>query len=125
MWPLRIENPEYLQEIYGNYPDISSVEVTRAEFKRDGAALRLSFISKSLPYKPPAKWGRFNAAIFDLQFFPIKSLSLRRFDSNGASSLRMWDEEGAILLTCAVRLSLTCLYMRIDRISGLLKEPGS
>lgn len=34
MWPLRIENPIFLQTIYGHYPDLSSVEITKAEINR-------------------------------------------------------------------------------------------
>lgn len=48
MWPLRIENPIFLQTIYGNYPDLSSVE-TSALMSRDGPSMHLSFISTVLP----------------------------------------------------------------------------
>jgi hypothetical protein len=124
MWPLRIENPIYLEQIYGNQPDLSQVEVTSAQFKRDGATLNLSFISKILPYRPPSRWGQFNAVIFELDFFPLTSLSLRKFGTNGFSCLRMWDEDGSILLTCegAVQLTTKCQYLRIEKISGVLQS---
>ncbi|MER8884097.1 Imm50 family immunity protein [Mesorhizobium sp. M0816] len=81
MWPLRIENPIFLQTIYGNYPDLSSVEVTKAEINRDGPSMYLSFISTVLPYRPPAKWAAFNAVSFGLEFIAVESISLR---SSGA-----------------------------------------
>lgn len=36
----------------------------------------------------------------------------------------MWDDAGKILLTCegAVRLSMTCQFMRIIKISSLLQS---
>ncbi|MER8378217.1 MULTISPECIES: Imm50 family immunity protein [unclassified Mesorhizobium] len=122
MWPLRIENPIFLQTIYGNYPDLSSVEVTGAKMDRNGPSMHLSFISTVLPYRPPAKWAAFNAVSFGLEFIAVESISLRKFQSHGSSAIRMWDDAGRILLTCegAVRLSLTCQYMRIKNISGVL-----
>lgn len=41
MWPLRIENPTFLQTICGHHPDLSSVEITKAEISRDGPGLHL------------------------------------------------------------------------------------
>ncbi|TIM21566.1 MAG: hypothetical protein E5Y74_13410 [Mesorhizobium sp.] len=122
MWPLRIENPIFLQTIYGNYPDLSSVEVISAKMDREGPTMHLSFISTILPYRPPAKWGAFNAVSFGLEFIAVESVSLRKFESHGRSSIRMWDDAGKILLTCegAVRLSLTSRWMRIHGISGYL-----
>ncbi|MER8592995.1 immunity 50 family protein [Mesorhizobium sp. M1182] len=124
MWPLRIENPIFLQTIYGNYPDLSSVEVTKAEINREGPSMYLSFISTVLTYRPPAKWAAFNAVSFGLEFIAVESISLRKFRSHGWSAIRMWDDAGRILLTCegAVRLSLTCQYMRIKNISGVLRS---
>ncbi|MER8637262.1 Imm50 family immunity protein [Mesorhizobium sp. M0664] len=124
MWPLRIENPIFLQTIYGNYPDLSSVQVTKAEINREGPSMYLSFISTVLPYRPPAKWAAFNAVSFGLEFIAVESISLRKFRSHGWSAIRMWDDAGRILLTCegAVRLSLTCQYMRIKNISGVLRS---
>ena len=120
MWPLRIENPIFLQTIYGHYPDLSSVEVTSAMMNRDGPSMHLSFIPTVLPYRPPAKWGAFNAVSFRLEFIAVESISLRKFQSHGLSSIRMWDDAGKILLTCegAVRLSLTSQFMRVATISG-------
>ena len=125
MWPLRIENPIFLQTIYGHYPDLSSVEITSATMSRDGPSMHLSFISTVLPYRPPAKWAAFNAVSFRLEFIDVVSISFRRFESHGSSSIRMWDDEGNILLTCegAVRLSLTCKFMRVGNISALLQSP--
>jgi hypothetical protein len=122
MWPLRIENPIVLQTIYGNYPDLSSVEITTALMNRDGPSLHLSFISTVLPYRPPVKWGAFNAVSFGLEFIAVESISLRKLKSHGRSAIRMWDDEGKILLACegAARLSLTCQFMRIKSISGIL-----
>jgi hypothetical protein len=124
MWPLRIENPIFFQTIYGHYPDLSSVEVTKAEITRDGPSLHLHFLSTHLPYRPPVKWGPFNAVHFELGFESVESISVRKFQSHGRSAVRMWDDAGKILLTCegAVRLSLTCQFMRIIRISGLLQS---
>ncbi|TPI30433.1 hypothetical protein FJW08_15085 [Mesorhizobium sp. B3-2-1] len=122
MWPLRIENPIFLQNIYGNYPDLSSVEITSAAMNRDGPSMHLSFMSTVLPYRPPAKWGEFNAVSFGLEFIGIETISLRKFQSNGLSAIRMWDDAGKILLTCegTVRLSLTCQAMHISSIWGFL-----
>ncbi|MER9403889.1 immunity 50 family protein [Mesorhizobium caraganae] len=122
MWPLRIENPIFLQTIYGNYPDLSSVEITSALMSRDGPSMHLSFISTVLPYRPPVKWGAFSAVAFGLEFIAVETISLRNFQSHGFSAIRMWDEAGKILLTCegAVRLSLTCQFMRVKSISGVL-----
>ncbi|WP_217574403.1 Imm50 family immunity protein [Mesorhizobium sp. GbtcB19] len=124
MWPLRIENPIFLQNIYGNYPDLSSVEVTSADMNRNGPCMRLSFISTVLPYRPPAKWREFNAVSFTLEYMAVETISLRKFRSHGSSAIRMWDEDGKILLTCegAVRLSLTCRWMRIIGITGILQS---
>ncbi|WP_292342476.1 Imm50 family immunity protein [Mesorhizobium sp.] len=124
MWPLRIENPIFLQTIYGHYPDLSSVEIASATMGRDGPIMHLSFISTVLPYRPPAKWGAFNAVSFGLEFLAVEAISLRKFESHGMSSIRMWDDAGKILLTCegAVRLSLTCRFMRVGSISGLLQS---
>ncbi|MDX8518807.1 Imm50 family immunity protein [Mesorhizobium dulcispinae] len=122
MWPLRIENPIFLQTIYGHYPDLSSVEITSATMGRDGPIMHLSFISTVLPYRPPAKWGAFNAVSFGLEFLAVESVSLRKFQSHGSSSIRMWDDAGKILLTCdgAVRLSLTSQSMRVGGMSGVM-----
>lgn len=124
MWPLRIENPIVLQTIYGHYPDLSSVEVTKAEISRDGPSLHLHFISRILPYRPPVKWGPFNAVFFELAFDGVETISVRKFQNHDKSAIRMWDDAGKILLTCegAVRLSLTCEFMRIIKISGLLQS---
>ena len=124
MWPLRIENPIFLQTIYGHYPDLSSVEIVSATMGRDGPTMHLSFISTVLPYRPPAKWGEFNAVSFGLEFLDVESVSLRKFESHGTSSIRMWDDAGKILLTCegAVRLSLTSKFMRVGSISGFLQS---
>ncbi|MGX9147381.1 Imm50 family immunity protein [Mesorhizobium sp. 128a] len=124
MWPLRIENPIFLETIYGHYPDLSSVEITAATMHRDGPSMHLSFISTILPYRPPAKWGEFNAVSFALEFIAVESISLRKFKSHGRSAIRMWDDAGKILLTCegAVRLSLTCGWLQIKAISGLRQE---
>ncbi|RUX31204.1 hypothetical protein EOA23_11185 [Mesorhizobium sp. M2A.F.Ca.ET.042.01.1.1] len=124
MWPLRIENPIFLQTIYGHFPDLSSVEITSATMDRDGPSMHLSFISTVLPYRPPAKWGKFNAVSSRLEFLDVESVSLRKFESYGTSSIRMWDDAGKILLTCegAVRLSLTSKFMRVGRISGFLQS---
>ncbi|TIV71200.1 MAG: hypothetical protein E5V79_06190 [Mesorhizobium sp.] len=77
-----------------------------------------------LPYRPPAKWGKFNAVSSRLEFLDVESVSLRKFESYGTSSIRMWDDAGKILLTCegAVRLSLTSKFMRVSRISGFLQS---
>ena len=125
MWPLRIENPIFLQTIYGHYPDLSSVEITSSTMSRDGPSMRLSFISTVLPYRPPKKWGPFNAVVFELVFFAVDSVSLRRFQGNGFSSIRMWDDGGKVLLTCegAVRLSPTSRYLYIKGISGISQSP--
>jgi hypothetical protein len=124
MWPLRIENPVYLQTIYGNHPDLSSVEITSAMMGRDGPSMRLSFISTVLPYRPPTRWGKFNAVSFGLEFIAVETISLRKFKSHGRSAIRMWDDEGKILLTCegAVRLSLVCQHLYIKSISGILQS---
>ncbi|QND57579.1 Imm50 family immunity protein [Mesorhizobium huakuii] len=124
MWPLRIENPIFLQTVYGNYPDLSSVEITSATMGRDGPSMHLSFISTIRPYRPPAKWGEFNAVSFGLEFIAVETISLRKFESHGWSAIKMWDDAGKILLTCegAVRLSLTCQFMRIKSMSGVLRS---
>ncbi|RAZ85391.1 hypothetical protein DPM33_29875 [Mesorhizobium hawassense] len=124
MWPLRIENPIFLQTIYGHYPDLSSVEITSATMDRDGPSMHLSFISTVLPYRPPAKWREFNAVSFALEFMAVETISLRKFRSHGLRAIRMWDEDGKILLTCegAARLSLTCQWMRIIGITGILQS---
>ncbi|RWD93784.1 hypothetical protein [Mesorhizobium sp.] len=70
-----------------------------------------------------SKWGAFNAVSFGLEFLAVESISLRKFESHGMSSIRMWDDAGKILLTCegAVRLSLTSESMRVGSISGFLQ----
>lgn len=124
MWPLRIENPIFLQNIYGNYPDLSAVKITSANFHRDGPTLSLAFLTDNLPYRPPNKWGQFNTVAFSLDFFGIEKVSVRQFGRYGLSSVRMWDKEGKILLMCdgTVRLSLTCEFLRIADIRGLNLE---
>lgn len=95
--------------------------------ERDGPSIHLGFISTVLPYRPPAKWGEFNAVSFHLHFFDVRSVSVRQFSSDGMSALRMWDEDGTILLTCegAVRMSLKCQFLRIAGISGILEKRRS
>lgn len=127
MWPHRIENPIFLQSIYGHYPSLTGVEVTSALLNRDGPSLLLSFISKALPYKPPRKWEKFNRVLFCLRFFDVRSVSIRKFGSDGLSDMRMWDDLDRILLVCdgTVQLSLQCPFLFVDKISGLLVEESN
>ncbi|RWD31469.1 Imm50 family immunity protein [Mesorhizobium sp.] len=123
MWPLRIENPIFLQTIYGHYPDLSSVEVTKAEISLDGPSLHLHFISTRLPTGLPSNADHSTRCI-ELAFEGVESISVRKFQSHDRSAVRMWDDAGNILLTCegTVRLSMTCQFMRIIKISGLLQS---
>ncbi|RWM71226.1 MULTISPECIES: Imm50 family immunity protein [Mesorhizobium] len=102
---------------------MSSVEITKAEISRDGPSLHLHFISTRLPYRPPVKWGAFNAVYFELAFEGVESISVRKFQSHDRSSQNV-GHAGKILLTCeeAFRLSMTCQFMRTIKISGLLQS---
>jgi hypothetical protein len=59
-----------------------------------------------------------------LQFFPVGSISLNRFESEGHSSLKMWDDHGSIRVLCdgAMQLSMTCGFLYVQGISGLMVE---
>ncbi|RWL21458.1 MAG: hypothetical protein E5X61_18445 [Mesorhizobium sp.] len=102
---------------------MSSVEITKAEISRDGPSLHLHFISARLPYRPPVKWGAFNAVYFELAFEGVESISVRKFQSHDRSSQNV-GHAGKILLTCeeAFRLSMTCQFMRTIKISGLQSQ---
>jgi hypothetical protein len=124
MWPTRVENPIFLLNIYGHYPSLADVEVTKLLLDRDGPSVKLSFISKVLPYRPPVKWEKFNAVFFQLRLFDMKALSIDHFASHGLSTIRMKDGHGLISMVCegAVRCSLACGFLFIDRIEGLLQS---
>jgi hypothetical protein len=124
MWPSRVENPIFLLNIYGHYPSLADVEVTSLRLIRDGPSLKLSFISEALPYRPQVKWGKFNAVGFELNFFDLKAINIDHMASHGLSTIEMKDGHGAISMTCrgALRCSLTCGFLFVDRIAGLLQS---
>lgn len=61
---------------------------------------------------------------FELVFEGVEPISVRKLQSHDRSAVRMWDDAGKNLLTCegAVRLSMTCQFKRIIKISGLLQS---
>ncbi len=124
MWPSRIENPIFLLNIYGHYPSLADVEVTSLQIIRDGPSLKLSFISKVLPYRPPTKWEPFNAVGFELNFFGLKAVNVVHMASHGLSTIKMQDGYGAISMSCegALKCSLTCGFLLVDKIAGLLQS---
>ncbi|WP_374684831.1 Imm50 family immunity protein [Mesorhizobium sp. J428] len=122
MWPARVENSTFLLGIYGHYPNLDNIEVTAIHIDAGARTLTLSFLSRNLPYKPPSNWEEFNKVLFQLQFFPIESIDLSRFDYLGFSTLRMWDLGSFINVESkgAMDLCLQCVFVRINKLVGLL-----
>jgi len=122
MWPKRVEDSKFLLDIYGHYPNLECIEVTALHIDAGARTLTLSFLSRNLPYRPPAHWEEFNKVFFQIQCFPIASIDLSRFDPLGLSTLRMWDAEALLSIESrgAVDLSLRCEFLRINKLVGLL-----
>jgi hypothetical protein len=127
MWSRMLENTHFLLSIYGHFPSLENVEVTRLEIDRVGLSLMISFITKGLPYKPPTKWGLFNRVYFQIQFFGLEEINLSQFLYTGSTTIRMWDHEDGIAMECsgAVSIGSRCKFARIAMITGLLVDEDS
>jgi hypothetical protein len=127
MWSRMMENTIFLLDIYGHYPSLENVEVTRLEIDRNGPSLAICFQSKVRPYKPPRKWGSFNRVHFEINYFGLKKINVGQFLRTGSTTIRMWDQDDGIALECrgAVSVESRCEFARVAKITGLLVDEDS
>jgi Immunity protein 50 len=120
-WPDIIDNPVYLESIYGNRPSLGPVEMTKIEFDRNGPTVRLNFLSKSLPQSPPKKWGSFNTVAFTVELFSVHKFDFGGFLSEGPTELtyETGKDGQKLVLKGASHGQFHFSYFSITHISGL------
>lgn len=124
MWPLRIENSQRLINVYGNLPELNSVEITFIDLSRDGPSARVGLITQRLPFNPPTRWGKFNAVLIELLFFEIFEIEIRRFSRIGISQIDIEDIESRIFanIVGAVEAKILFRDLFVMKIDGLLRD---
>jgi hypothetical protein len=123
MWSIRIENPEQILSLYGNYPSLEKVDIVDINIINRVSQAEIKFIINQIPLNPPKKWGKFNSVHFCIRFIGLESLSIEMNDSSQElTAIRMIDEIGSkILVTTSGLLDskIVCRFVYISSITGI------
>lgn len=117
-------NPEVLEKLYEDVPELENVELFSIELNREGETFTARFNLPRFPDNPSSRWHKeFNTVQIQLIFWAIANFEARGWDSNVKVNVKIIkiDELFSVKLfnnEMNLAFSFSCEFFRIEKISA-------
>jgi len=117
-------NPQAIESIYGNVPNLDSVEIVRIGLVRDGPNASIQFLLDALPERVPLKWGKIQQVSITLDLMGVRSLLLNGWATHlpGRLTLRKLPDSSLCFEFHSpnkIEAVICCDFVRIASITGV------
>lgn len=121
-WHKLALNPQSLDSLYENVPELENVELFSFNLHREGSRIQICFDLPSFPDYPPARWEKsFNTAQIQLSFYGVTNFKAQEWQENMKIMIEIKRDEKVLVVVSNpqidLRFSFSCDLLRIESIT--------